>query len=114
MHFIGVVSGASGAYNNQSTGVSGLSYFAIPQSVKAFYFVPGASGLLFEMFRATGPTGNTTQTTATRGAQLTGPGVINGPFKAIQSVGTGAYHLVSFYNSATTGFSVKVFAAPTS
>lgn len=106
MYFLGSITGASGSYYNQSTGNSGIGTFTIPPTVKALYLVPSASGLLFELSAATGITAFTN---ITRGAQLSGPGTINGPFRApgADNIQVGICH-----NQA--GFiSCRIYGAPT-
>lgn len=118
MYFLGTISGASGGYNNQSTGNSGIAIpFFLPPSVKAVYLVPSASGVLFEMFIATGPSGSTFNTTKARGAQIAGPGVISGPFRCIQSnapTGYQQFTVISIFHDQAGFHSVRVYAAPTS
>jgi hypothetical protein len=107
MRYLGSISGASGGYNNVTTGASGLSAFAVPPPPGGlFYLEPGASGLRFEMFGATGAT----NTTAARAAALAGPGVLNGPFRAPPGPGT----VVALYNQAGGFFSCRVFWTPSS
>lgn len=106
MFYLGTITGASGGYNNLATGHSGIGTFSIPTGTRALYLVPSASGLAFELFAA----GGATNTTAGRGAQLTGPGVINGPFRPV----TGGGIVVGIWNAAGGFLSVRVYAAPTS
>lgn len=108
MLWLGTITAASGGYNNLATGLSGIGAFSIPPNVKALYLVPSASGLTFELFQATGAT----NTTAARGAQLTGPGVLNGPFRTLNLPNTGV--VVGVYNSAGGFLSVRVYATVTS
>lgn len=109
MYYIGTVTGTSGACYNDVTGPSGIGTFSIPTGIRALYLVPSASGVDFAMghlatnFGATGLAQG-------RGAQLTGPGVINGPFRIVQG---NAVRVAVMHNQA--GFvSVRVFGAPTS
>lgn len=109
MYYLGSITGASGAYSNQQTGASGIGVFQIPPSVKALYIVPSASGTLFEIGVATGPTGSTFQTTLARGAQLEGPALISGPFKVLNVTPPGCA-VVSIFNAAGGFVSVRVYA----
>jgi len=102
MLFLGSITGASGGYNNLATGASGIGTFTIPTGTRELYLVPSASGLLFEVFGCSGAT----NTTAARGAQLNGPGVINGPYRVMPGPGV----VVGIYNSAGGFLSVRVFA----
>lgn len=108
MFYLGTITGSSGAYSNQATGVSGIGVFQIPPNVRSLYLVPQQSGILFEFFAATGTTGNTSQTTAARGAQLDGPNNISGPFRTVPNVCT----VVSIFSPGVV--SVRVYAGPTS
>ncbi len=53
MYFLGTISGASGGYYNNVTGVSGVGAFSIPPHVKAFYLQPSHSGINFGLSPAT-------------------------------------------------------------
>lgn len=112
MYFYGGITAASGAYNNQATGASGIGTFVIPPGTKSIYLQPSASGVLFEFGIHTGSTGSTFATTAARGAQLEGPDLISGPFRCVQSMGS--HTVVSIFNRAGGFVSVKVFGSPTS
>lgn len=106
MYFLGSITGASGAYSNVQTGVSGIGTFAIPAGAKSLYLVASASGLKFELGGASG-----FQTTALRGAPLAGPDVLNGPFRVPAGApGT----IVSIFNSAGGFISCRVYSSPTS
>jgi hypothetical protein len=107
VYFIGAISGASGGYNNRTTGASGVHAFTIPPNVKSLYLQPQQSGLLFELGAATGIS---FLTSAARGAQLSGPNVINGPYRCID----GGNVVVSIYWSGAGFCSCKVFGSPTS
>lgn len=110
MFYLGTITGASGAYYNNQTGASGIGTFSIPPSTRALYLVPSASGTTFLLSAATGVTGFIS---AANGAQLSGPGVINGPFRPV--AGTNFQNVtVGIYNSAGGFVSVRVFAAPPS
>ncbi len=111
MYFLGSISGASGAYYNNVTGVSGIGAFSIPPSVKAIYLVPGTTGIAFALGAANGPT---SFLNAVNGAPLYGAsghlaGSINGPFRVI-----GPNITVGIYNALGGFVSCRVFAAPTS
>lgn len=107
MYFLGTVSGASGSYNNRTTGASGVSAFTIPPNTKSLYLMPQASGLFFELGAATGISH---VTSAVRGAQLAGPNTINGPYRCA----SGENVSVAIYNSAGGFFSCRVYSSPTS
>jgi hypothetical protein len=107
MYFIGSISGASGAYNNRTTGNSGVHAFTIPAHVKSLYLVPQQSGLKFELGAATGIS---FLTSAARAAQMSGPNVINGPFNCID----GGNVVVSIYWSGAGFCSCQVYGSPTS
>lgn len=106
MRYLGTVTGASGSYYNNTTGASGIGAFTIPNSVRALYLEASASGLRFEIGVATGVTAFTS---FTRGAQLTGPGLLNGPFRAY-----GENIVVGISHNQAGFISCRVFAAPTS
>lgn len=111
MYYLGSITAASGAYNNQITGVSGIGTFVIPQAVRSLYLMPGQSGILLELGVASGTTGSTFQTTAARGAQLDGPNMISGPFPLVVGATVpGACAVVSIYNSQGGFVSVRVYA----
>jgi hypothetical protein len=113
VNYLGTVTGASGGYNNQSTGNSGIAMpFHIPPGVKELYLVSSASGVLFELFYATGPSGSTFNTTTARGAQLAGPGVISGPFRCLHT-SPDRYTVVSIFHAQSGFHSVRVYSAPT-
>lgn len=99
MHFLGTIAGASGAYNNLATGVSGLAPFTIPVGARQIYLSPAASGLQFEIFGATGAT----NTTAVRGAPM-GAGLA-GPFRVPPGPGI----VIGIYNSIGGVVNVGVF-----
>lgn len=110
MHFLGAITGSSGAFNNQQTGASGVgAAWIIPTSVKAIYLQPSASGLQFEVFRGTGATGSTYNTTAARGAFIGAANTLAGPFR----VSGDCHTVVSIWNAAGGVLSVRVYAAPT-
>ena len=79
MFYLGTVTGASGAYSNQTTGGSGGLPFSLPTGLRELYLAPQQSGILFEL------SGASYATTAARSAQLNfapaGGGVINGPYR---------------------------------
>lgn len=106
MYYLGTVTGASGAYYSNQTGASGVGAFSIPKNVKSLYMVPSASGLTFLLSAATGVTGFIS---AANGAQLEGPGVINGPFKPV--IGNDANIVVGIYNAAGGFLSVRIFGS---
>lgn len=108
MYWLGSISGASGAYYNNRTGVSGIGAFSIPTGLKgAFYLEPSASGCRFLLSAATGVT-NFVQADGLNTAQLQGPGILNGPFRfAGQPV-------IGVFNGGATQYSVRVFGAPSS
>jgi len=109
MYFLGSVSGTSGAYSNQMTGASGVAPFLIPKGTRSIYLEPGVAGLRFEFGGNTSGSGGSFQTTRTRGALLTGTGLINGPFRVPR---TDQFLVVSIYNEAGGSMSCRVFAAP--
>lgn len=104
MFYLGTVTGASGAYSNQATGLSGIGTFAIPTGTRELYLAPSASGILCEI------AGASHMTTAARAAQLNfapaGGGIINGPYR----VPPGGNPTVAIYNSAGGFVSVRVYA----
>lgn len=110
MYYLGSITGASGGYSNQQTGASGIGTFLIPPGTKSLYLVPSASGLLFELGAATGPTGATFQTTLARGAQLDGPNLISGPFRC--AGGPSQYTVVSIFHNQAGFISCRVYASP--
>lgn len=107
MYFLGSISGASGAANNQQSGG-----FDIPVGTKALYLMPSASGIQYEFGVHTGSTGATFKTTDQRGAFLDGPNLVSGPFHVVQN--GQAHAVVSIYNLTGGNVSVRVYAAPTS
>ena len=112
MFFLGTITGASGAYYNNVTGVSGFGAFSIPVSAKSVYLVPSASGLQFCMGVATGPTGpGPNFANLNNTAQLAGPGQINGPFRLPP---TNYPTILGIYAQGATLYNVRVFGAPTS
>lgn len=106
MYFLGSVSGASGAANNQQSGG-----FDIPPSTRALYLMASATGVQFELGVATGGTGSTFQTTQTRAGFLDGPNLLCGPFRVIQNAQ--GHPVVSIYNTTGGNVSVRVYMAPT-
>jgi hypothetical protein len=114
MYYLGTITGTSGAASNAWTGpsggvASGVGFFNIPPSVKSLYLVSSASGVLAELSVATGIS---FQTTAARGAQIDGPGMIVGPLRCGVG-GQGNPTVVSIFNPGLGTVSVRVYAAPT-
>lgn len=107
MYFVGSISGASGAFNNQQSGG-----FALPPSTKSVYLVPSVLGLQFELGVATGATNSTFQTTAARGAPLLSTG-LNGPYQCVIPGGV-SQPVVAIFNLPGGAVSVRVYSAPTS
>ena len=109
MYFLGSISGASGAVNNQQSGG-----FAIPPGTKSLYLVASQPGVLFEFGSATGSTGATFQTTAARGALIDATGIY-GPFRCVcEPVNPGMQTVVGIYNPGLGNVSVRVYSSPTS
>src|SRR5215471_4615628 len=108
MYFLGSISGASGAANNQQSGG-----FDIPPGTKSLYLVSSAAGVLFEFGSHTGSTGATFQTTDRRGALIDSTGIY-GPFPVIPN---NPIHntrtVVGIYNTTGGNVSVRVYASPT-
>lgn len=108
MFFLGQIAvGPSGANSNQATGSS----FGIPPGTKGLYLQANASGLLFELGFGTA-TGSTFATTVARGAQLDGPGMVNGPFRAVPiGPGVPTRTVVSIFNGQGATLTVNVYSA---
>lgn len=107
MYFLGSISGASGAANNQQAGG-----FPIPPGTRALYLVSSAAGVLFEFGGHTGSTGATFQTTQGRGALIDSTGIY-GPFSCVVSPVPGVQTVVGIYNTTGGNVSVRVYASPT-
>lgn len=105
MFYLGSIQGGSGAYGNRFTGTSGVAgnIFTIPQGARKIYLQSDASGTQFEISVATG---TSFLTTAARGAFLTGPNTINGPFGVMQA---STAITVSTYNALGGIVTVRVY-----
>jgi hypothetical protein len=109
VYYLGTIQGGSGAYNNAGTGASGTNTFEIPKTTKSIYLVPSVSGMQFACF---GHTGGTLLVASGRGAPLSGPDLLNGPFR-LDGNSFGIAPIVSIY-SASGIVTCRVFASPTS
>lgn len=109
MYPLGSITGASGAYYNNTTGASGIGTFAIPAGVKAIYLAYGSSGLTGLSFALSNATGVTSFMNAANGAPVPAVGTIGGPYRV-----TGPNIVVGIYNPNGGFVSVRVYAAPTS
>lgn len=107
MYFLGTISGASGAYYNNTTGVSGIGAFTIPANAKSLYLTYGAS-LSNVTFAFSNATGVTSFLNSANGAPVPPFGTIGGPYRVTQGTKVG------IYNPNSVFVSVLVFAAPTS
>lgn len=109
MYLLGVITGASGAYYNHTTGVSGIGTFAIPTGgIKgALWLEPSISGLRFALSAATGVTAFI-QAAGANTAPLQGPGILNGPFRFVQ----GPNFALGVFAPGATQYSCKAFLSP--
>lgn len=110
MYFLGTISGASGAYYNNVTGLSGVGAFSIPPNIKSVYLQPSHSGISFGFSIATG---TTSFMNATNGARLVGPDTLCGPYRIISGAGMAA-PTIGVYAPGATQYSVRIFGSPTS